>query len=72
MALAEAKAALATFKRGVKDRCGLELQEDKTELFSNRELSEETEGGRWDTVGTVGQCGQWERERGGGGGGGAR
>ena len=43
--LEEAKAAMGIFKQELKDRCGLELQEDKTELFSNRELSEEELGG---------------------------
>ena len=40
-----AKAGITRFKLGLRDRCGLELQENKTELFSNRELSEAELGG---------------------------
>ena len=43
--LAVGKVALANFKQGVKDRCGLHLQQDKTELYSPVELSvEELQG----------------------------
>ena len=40
-----AKAGIVRFKLGMRDRCGLQLQEDKTELFSSRELNEEELGG---------------------------
>ena len=40
-----AKAGISRFKLGMRDRCGLQLQEYKTELFSNRELSEAELGG---------------------------
>ena len=39
--LAVATAALTKFKQGIKDRCGLHLQEEKTELYSPTELSAE-------------------------------
>ena len=34
-----ARAALSNFKLKIRDRCGLHLQEDKTELYSQRELT---------------------------------
>ena len=43
--LQEAKEAISTFKRGLRDRCGLHLQEEKTEIFSRRALNVEELGG---------------------------
>ena len=38
---AEARAALDTFKHNILARCGLHLQEEKTELYSQGELTRE-------------------------------
>ena len=40
-----AKDGIRRFKHGLRDRCGLQLQEEKTELYSRRELSEVELGG---------------------------
>ena len=43
--LQEAKEAISTFKRRLRDRCGLLTQEEKTEIFSRRALNVEELGG---------------------------